>query len=108
MAVLSFTVACWVLSSYSLFRYLGLTLRQKIVGWICFVIAFAFTVARRFSSYEIFHGHWSASFLWDAGALLFLLIAFGIINLFVGRDNGTANTPVTVESEAPDHVFHVE
>jgi len=106
--VIAFILAAWLLSAYLLFNHSQLAWREKAVSWL-FVFAFiGYSVARRFSSYYLLaNGSWLMWFGWGVAGLLFIFTAAGLASLIVGKDEPSASTSYTVESEAPDHVLHV-
>jgi hypothetical protein len=107
IAAVTFIVIGWLLSAYFLFRRLRLTVRGKTAGWL-FVVAFVgYIVARRFSSYYIFHSSWSLWLISDAVGLFLIATSLGLAILMLGKRAFRQTTPYTVESEAPDHVLHV-
>ena len=97
----------WLVSASLLFRHLHLTVRQKIAGWL-FVVAFVgYGVARRYSSYYIFHSAWSLWLVSDAIALLFVAVSVGLAVIILPKSSIRWPTQYSVESEAPDHVVHI-
>lgn len=112
VALLPFFFLCLTTSVHFLFRYLGLTLRQKVGAWIVFVGFAGYTVARRFSSYDLMaHGFWSPWLIWSISGLAFFFASFGLALLVIGAPKDERleceASPFTVESEHPDHVLYV-
>src|SRR6185312_6338267 len=97
----------WLASAYLLFRHLHLTVRERSVGWVVVVAFVAYSIARRFSSYYIFHSAWSLWLASDAVALLFVAVCVGVVVIILPKASTRWPTQYSVESEAPDHVIHV-
>jgi hypothetical protein len=107
-AALFTSIVGWAVSSYFLFRYLGLTTRQKVAGWVIVAAVAGFSVARTFSRHELFaHDSWLKWFLWNGVGLLFIVGSIGLAILITGTNRLSTPTPYTVESEVPDHVVHL-
>jgi hypothetical protein len=107
IAAVTFIVIGWLVSAYFLFKHLRLSVRGKTAGWL-FVVAFVgYSIARRFSSYYIFHSSWSLWLISDAIGLFLIATFLGLAILILGKRAFRRATPYTVESEAPDHVLHV-
>jgi hypothetical protein len=109
VAAVFFIVVGWFFTAYFLFRHLQLTLRGKIVGWMSIVAFAGYSVARRFGSYYFIHEglglRWLES---DAVGLLLVIVPFGLALLILPKPTPSVATPLTVESEAPDHVLHLD
>ena len=109
IATLGCIVFCWLVSAYFLFRHLGLSTRAKIVGWLSVVTLIGYTVTCRFSSYYLFHNSWSLMFAWEALGFLLIAIWLGLALLILPKAAALSSaTPFTVESEAPEHVLHID
>ena len=109
IAVLGCIVFGWFVTAYFLFRYLCLPIRAKIVGWLSVLSLVSYTIARRFSSYYLYHDSWSLMFAWDAVGLLIIAIWLGLAVLILPKASvGPSATPYTVQSETPDHVLHID
>jgi len=108
IAILGCILIGWFVSAYFLFRQLGLPLRAKIVGWMSVITLVGYTIVRRFSSYYLYHDFWSLMFAWDAVGLILIATWLGLALLILPRASVLRSAaPYTVESEAPDHVLHV-
>jgi hypothetical protein len=110
LAVLMTILVGWAITVFLIFRHLGMSTRQKVVGSIFFVAICGFTVARQFASYSMYHDEWTKWLFWDAVGMLSIFSAVLLSRLITGRKNDLAigSDSYTVESQMPEHVFHVD
>lgn len=107
VAALVLVATGWSVAAFFLFRHLRLAGRQKVAGWLFLGVFVGFLVARRFSSYDLFHDAWLSWFVFLAATLLFVAISIGLAVFAFGGRRLFPAASFTVESVAPDHVLHV-
>jgi hypothetical protein len=103
------TAIVWVFSLHILFQQLGLSVRGKFIAWFIVATFIACHVIHEFASYYLFHNYWSRWIAIDVVGILVFFSSMGLLVLLLRTpSDSSAVAPYTVESEAPDHVFHVE
>ena len=108
LAAIFVIVVGWLFTAYFLFGHLQLTTRGKIIGWLSIAALVGYTIARRFGSYYFIHEAWLQSVESDIVGLLLAIAPIALAVLILPKQPAPIATPCAVESEAPDHVLHVD
>jgi hypothetical protein len=108
VAAIFIIVVGWLFTAYFLFGHLQLTTRGKTIGWFSIAAFVGYTIARRFGSYYFIHGAWLRSAESDIIGVLLAIAPIALAALMLPKQSARSATPYTVESEAPDHVLHVD
>jgi hypothetical protein len=102
-------VIAWLLVVSAIARREKAPLLVNVIGWLLVLAFVGHCVVRAFSGYYFLRGPWSRGAVLGVAELLFFASAMALAILLLPKPPSPKRaTPYTVESDAPDHVLHVD